>query len=1120
MRRPGSVALHGRVRDTLGGVVVGAAVSVAFGAEPPVPSAMTDEHGEFVAWSLPGSVRVIVHATGYALGSAHGEAPDHFFDVSLLPASAIAGRVVERLGAAPVAHARVEAVDDFGARQSTESADDGTFRIDGLGPGTYDLEGIAPGLRGHASGAILIGIAESATDVVVELERALPVTGRVLEATTHEPCPGGEVVLHELHLEEEAKAPIEPSGAVRFLAVLPGTYEVEVRCEGHTRPSDYPPLIVATRPIEGVTWEVDRGSVARGIVVGEGGELVPNARVIANPTEWGARVEAITDARGEFVLRGLRNRTYDVTAHASASAAGADATEKLDVSGGHDLSGLRLTLGRPATIAGNVVDSDGRPVKSATVYLSGPTNRRVETHDDGSFVFHGLLPGGYQLHARAELLRDGLREGYTQGKPDVTLAVGETVKRNVVIAGHAAFAEGRVVDRDGGPLPGFFVEAKPGNEPTGFARWGGVRDRVVTDENGHFRITWIGNGELSLRAYRTAWLGGDPHARQAGGDRRRHPRRIGDAHRRRDGRSRSADAHAIHRLRRRRRPRHLAHRDGTQRERNVHAARASAGKLRRHDPGAGRDRDGERDDHRRRDGVDRARARGSRRDARGRRLGRRRGTRAGCTHLARDPRPDLAPHQRRIHDDARRPLRISSCCRIDHGVLRFATRRRARLHVRARCRTRERHDHRFSQEARRWGGHGRTWGRHVRGLTVARTRQLRYCWRMRRRAWRVGMPVATVASIAIAIVIAACGSFGADAAPTSDDGGDALADTGATGEASGLDTGSGDATCAADLMTDPRNCGRCGRDCLSGTCVAGACQSFVLASSLVMPSVIAIGPSHVYWAEGTNNSHEILSCPRSGCGGAGPLLILGSLPDVRSLAVANDTLFFMTYDNNAVSSQFEKCAVMSCGTSRVTIDGPITSVLFPFTPLRAESDGIWWGKQVVTAGEIRHLAFGGGATPEVVVTAGCIPARVARGGSDVAWTCTNGSTIEHCAVPCTVDGGSDLFLASAVTNQLERSTGYAVWDEQGTGNLEVFTDVSGVHMLSARGQGPMVLAGSNDLVFQNGLVGSIEVCRLPGCGTRTTLAVNASAVATSLAADRDAVYWVSQQQSAVLGVAR
>jgi len=73
----------------------------------------------------------------------------------------------------------------------------------------------------------------------------------------------------------------------------------------------------------------------------------------------------------------------------------------------------------------------------------------------------------------------------------------------------------------------------------------------------------------------------------------------------------------------------------------------------------------------------------------------------------------------------------------------------------------------------------------------------------------------------------ACGAILGLQEPTIDD----------TIEAGGNDSGGGDTasdvpnTCGADLQSDAKNCGKCGHDCLGGTCSSGACQPVLVASS-------------------------------------------------------------------------------------------------------------------------------------------------------------------------------------------------------------------------------------------------------------------------------------------------
>lgn len=176
-----------------------------------------------------------------------------------------------------------------------------------------------------------------------------------------------------------------------------------------------------------------------------------------------------------------------------------------------------------------------------------------------------------------------------------------------------------------------------------------------------------------------------------------------------------------------------------------------------------------------------------------------------------------------------------------------------------------------------------------------------------------------------------------DAAATLDAAGDPAHEAGRAGDAGDFDAGQVDAAvdangsegdagaCIADFKSDPAHCGRCGHDCLGGTCASGKCQPVKLAEGLAVPEGLvvdatdvfvaewdqhrivkfgkdALGPcakvplpstcvfaqqpqvwrptamgvdaQNVYWANtGGNTTHEIRSCPRTGCGGQSAKLV-------------------------------------------------------------------------------------------------------------------------------------------------------------------------------------------------------------------------------------------------------
>jgi hypothetical protein len=358
----------------------------------------------------------------------------------------------------------------------------------------------------------------------------------------------------------------------------------------------------------------------------------------------------------------------------------------------------------------------------------------------------------------------------------------------------------------------------------------------------------------------------------------------------------------------------------------------------------------------------------------------------------------------------------------------------------------------------------------------------------------------------------ACGTFGADAAPV---GPDATSADGTSSDQDGA-TPDGGASCVADFESDPRNCGSCGHDCLGGTCTKRACDPFVLVAGLSEPSNLTLGATRVFWeAKSSATKRDILGCARNGC--PNPFLVLGGVDDVKAMLVEGGTLFFWTHDNTSTAQRLDACDVSTCASSRRNIEAPATNVFPQYTNLRLGSGGVFWGKQVTSAGEIRVFAPDAStdaSTPRAVVHSSCIPARIALGASDVVWTCSGGSTISRCDLPCTIDGGVRLADAASPTNQLEHGNGWVVWDDD-KGALFVL-DGNGVRTLPGRGTGPIAVFG-DDLFFYDGARKEIATCKLPSCGSRTTLAKTS---ANDIVVDDRAIYWVAPETSSIMGLAR
>lgn len=126
------------------------------------------------------------------------------------------------------------------------------------------------------------------------------------------------------------------------------------------------------------------------------------------------------------------------------------------------------------------------------------------------------------------------------------------------------------------------------------------------------------------------------------------------------------------------------------------------------------------------------------------------------------------------------------------------------------------------------------------------------------------------------------GSTGVGTGGPTEGGGAASSDGGGGGAGDGRgDAGSGGqggATCAT--MSDPQNCGRCGRSCWGGACDGGECQPVVLAAGIsAMETVLAAAGDHVVWIE---TSGEVRRVRKSSPGSFEP--VGGTTSEIHGLA--------------------------------------------------------------------------------------------------------------------------------------------------------------------------------------------------------------------------------------------
>jgi protocatechuate 3,4-dioxygenase beta subunit len=324
----GGTPLVGVVSDVFGGPIEGAHV-VASRPDSTDPHdsidprvvpvhATTDADGRFELSVASGHYVVHASAIGYARAAASTLVPGPTVELSLAPEGAIAGTVVDAAGA-PVPGARIHVRSwhgGYAADRDAGVADDaGRFRIVGLGPGRYRPSAVLGERVGMAGQSYAIDIGESVDDVRIELIDAASLTATILVSGEQSACPGGQVVIADAARDESIRAGIGEGGVAVFEGVLPGTYDVAVRCDDHAS-TDVPKQVVVAPGANDVVWHVDAGNTLRGRVLDHSGRAIAAfvAVLAADGAGDGVFRPTQTDDSGVFSIPGVPAGPHTVRA--------------------------------------------------------------------------------------------------------------------------------------------------------------------------------------------------------------------------------------------------------------------------------------------------------------------------------------------------------------------------------------------------------------------------------------------------------------------------------------------------------------------------------------------------------------------------------------------------------------------------------------------------------------------------------------------------------------------------------------------------------------------------------------------------------------------------------------
>ena len=332
----------------------------------------------------------------------------------------LAGRVVDREGS-PVAdlslllHGEGESDRErFGGKASTVTGREGEFRFGGLTPGRHMiLVGTEAGSFADAPGnrfviGTIVGDLEPGTgEVLLRVERGLPIRGRVLEPSGRAALPspsGGNGRVVVAPSGEEPRSGIDPvffadsDGAVFETAALPLGRTFDLKASGFA--DSLGGVLRGVAPGATVEIRLEAGLVLSGRVVDEAGAPVGEGVRVevrwdgeGDEPDFGDLHYLRTRADGSFRATGLAEGEFRIEAGGDGSDFLPATTKGTFPAGATDVV---VTLRRGVSIGGKLLDARGKPVRYPRIRTKGGSDD-ADGGEDGTFLLRGLEPGPHRL---------------------------------------------------------------------------------------------------------------------------------------------------------------------------------------------------------------------------------------------------------------------------------------------------------------------------------------------------------------------------------------------------------------------------------------------------------------------------------------------------------------------------------------------------------------------------------------------------------------------------------------------------------------------------------------------------------------------------------------------------
>lgn len=289
-------------------------------------------------------------------------------------------------------------------------------------------------------------------------------------------------------------------GHFELTGVELGTYGMSVYADGYQQPSNPSISLTADAPAFVVEIVLEPWAVGTGVVTGtvtvDGS---PQSGVSVNFFSGGQSFNAWTDDSGQFVLSGLVNGDWGLSAYGGSAYQSSYQTVTISDTAQTVTANFVLEPwpAGTAAISGVITDSaTGEPVPDAYVGLNGTDvahNSSTNSDSSGAFAFSLLPEGSYSIYISGA--------GYVGHQEQINVYSDQTLTLDRTLFAANSTISGHVEDAEGQPVQGLWVSAQL--DAYYYTGGGGQ-----TDSNGDYSISGLGAGQytVTIGGMGTSWV--------------------------------------------------------------------------------------------------------------------------------------------------------------------------------------------------------------------------------------------------------------------------------------------------------------------------------------------------------------------------------------------------------------------------------------------------------------------------------------------------------------------------------------------------------------------------------------------------------------------------------------